>query len=234
MPPNPISSMMTLVIPLFFTLALVTAAPVGAGPYAMGEPVVWSAGAVAGEPPRWSGGTVPPAWSAEAAAGGPLESNAAAVPAVRSTDAAARGPLPSNAEAVPSGPPTSNTEAVPPASSTYPVAVRPRAWSAGAVGPVSNAEGVVGACTGSFCGLVRPAPLRLSPTGEGDGGLLRRGLDLLGGVGFGAGESLFPMTPLDPEFCEYVGPAPFFMSPSDSEFCGLISPAPLSLPSVTA
>lgn len=114
MPSNPISSMMTLVIPLFFALAVLTAPPVAAD---------------------------------------------------------ARE------------------------------AVRPE--PAGSIGGLRS-EPVLGACTGSFCGLVRPAPLRV-PDG---------------------------VSPLDPEFCEYVGPAPFFMSPSDSEFCGLVSPAPLALPSV--
>lgn len=114
MPSNPISSMMTLVIPLFFVLAVLTAPPGAAG-----------AREVAGPEP------------------------------------------------------------------------------AGSIGGRLRNEPVLGACTGSFCGLTRPAPLRV-----GDG-----------------------VSPLDPEFCEYVGPAPFFVSPSDSEFCGLVSPAPLALPS---
>ncbi|WP_433656900.1 hypothetical protein ACQPW1_36385 [Nocardia sp. CA-128927] len=124
MPSNPISSMMTLVIPLFFALAVLTAPPV----------------------------------AAESPAGGSFEPSTLV-----------------------GGPPRSAV------------------------------------CTGSFCGLVHPAPLRVA---EGVIGLP------LSGVGLDP----FAITPLDPEFCEYVGPAPFFVSPSDSEFCGLVSPAPLALP----
>ncbi|MFD6156735.1 hypothetical protein ACFWF7_19370 [Nocardia sp. NPDC060256] len=99
-------------------------------------------------------------------------------------------------------------------------------------------EPVPGACTGSFCGLLHPAPLRV-----GDGIRISPPIDIprlcasFGPTGLFAsadasdcGIDPFAISPLDPEFCEYVGPAPFFMSPSDSEFCGLVSPAPLALP----
>ncbi|MFC9433398.1 hypothetical protein [Nocardia sp. NPDC057030] len=89
----------------------------------------------------------------------------------------------------------------PPGTADAQAAVGPE--PASSIGGRLRNEPVPGACTGSFCGWTRPAPLR---------------------VGDGA-------SPLDPEFCEYVGPAPFFMSPSDSEFCGLAAPAPLALPS---
>lgn len=152
MPSNPISSMTTLVIPLFFVLAVLTAPPVAAEP---------------------RGGFGP---TTAVLVGGPLRN-----------------------------------------------------------------EPVLGACTGSFCGLRHPAPLRVAGA---MGGLPRNagvprlcesfgpaGLPVSPNAGVcSVGLDPFAISPLDPEFCEYVGPAPFFMSPSDSEFCGLVSPAPLALP----
>ncbi|WP_405165922.1 hypothetical protein OG203_13040 [Nocardia sp. NBC_01499] len=155
--------MMTLVIPLFFVLAVLTAPPVSAGVLAGGG-----------------------AYShvAEAVLGGP----AGAAPAVE-LGVAALGTC---------------------ASSFCTGAV---------VGPQNEGTAQV-ACTGSVCGSVRPAPLRVADAvpGSAEAGRGATGLDP------------FAISPLDPEFCEYVGPAPFFMSPSDSEFCGLVSPAPLALP----
>lgn len=148
MPSNPISSMTTLVIPLFFVLAVLTAPPVAAEP---------------------RGGVGP---NTAALIGGPLRN-----------------------------------------------------------------EPVLGACTGSFCGLVRPAPLRVTDGVRVLAPSVPRWCVPFGPAGLvespnaaDCGLDPFAISPLDPEFCEYVGPAPFFMSPSDSEFCGLVSPAPLALP----
>ncbi|WP_040737347.1 hypothetical protein [Nocardia tenerifensis] len=108
----------------------------------------------------------------------------------------------------------------------------------------------VAGCTGSFCGMVRPAPLRIlgdaregpasgasaACTGSQCGAVhpapLRVAVGLVGLLPWltaMVGPEPLPTSPLDPEFCEYVGPAPFFMSPSDSEFCGLVEPAPMVL-----
>ncbi|MEU7138371.1 hypothetical protein ABZ942_02850 [Nocardia sp. NPDC046473] len=110
--------------------------------------------------------------------------------------------------------------------------------AAALIGGRPQNEPVPGACTGSFCGLVHPAPLRVAngvrispPPG------VPRLCASFGPTGLFAsadtadcGLDPLAISPLDPEFCEYVGPTPFFMSPSDSEFCGLVSPAPLALP----
>ncbi|MFI6045606.1 hypothetical protein ACIA8C_28535 [Nocardia sp. NPDC051321] len=123
-----------------------------------------------------------------------------------------------------------------------PVAAEPREVvgpnTAALIGGPPRNEPVLGACTGSFCGLVRPAPLRVTDGVRASAPPhVPRVCAPFGSSGLVESSNAadchlepFAISPLDPEFCEYVGPAPFFMSPSDSECCGLVSPAPLALP----
>ncbi|CAM4028129.1 hypothetical protein NONI108955_05125 [Nocardia ninae] len=214
MPSKPISSMMTLVIPLFFALAVLTAPPVAAG--GLGPPAQVATVVVGGVPQDLPSVRVECArlvcereWLTwPHAAGRPLATCPGVLCGmVQPTSIRAEG------EPAPPGVGASLT-ACTGSSCGF---VRPAPVLVTGDGAPHNTAGALATCTGSFCGLVRPAPLRVT----GDEAAHERG----------SGVGLLAISPLDPEFCEYVGPALFFMSPSDSEFCGLVSPAPLALPS---
>lgn len=254
MPPHPISTLTTLVIPLFFVLGVVNAPPGTAVPLS-------TSGVTTPTDTSWSpDGTGPGRAVGASFAGGSLgfagRPGAAAVvddraepsvaaaqrTATRSSGATALDGKPSPADA-------------PSAASVFDAVGSPR--NDGAHGPVeadggtaSYGAGAVGReCSGSACELRRPTPRTVD---EGFGGNLPTGpagaplpawCASLGQITLNpapapdcaaGGADPFERTPLDREYCEYVGPAPFFMSPSDSEFCGFVSPAPLSSPSVGA